>query len=90
MERVGAYVKLRPRGPGGWRVEGTTLRLWLDTDGFERGDVSLPPGRVFLATPAWGAVLSRDKGILTIKQRRCGARRQRPRRAPFRVGPPGP
>jgi hypothetical protein len=68
---VGSYVKLKTLGDGEWRMDGATLRCRIDISGFERGDVSLPAGPLFLGIPAWGAVLSRDKGIATIKARRC-------------------
>ena len=35
-----------------------------------RGDVSLPPGKLFINVPVWGRVVSRTKGTLTVKQRR--------------------
>ena len=68
---VGSYVKLKTLGDGEWRMDGSTLRCRIDISGFERGDVSLPVGPLFLGIPCWGAVLSRDKGIATIKARRC-------------------
>ena len=55
---------------GAWVVDGNTLRFNVEIDGFERGDVSLPAGKLFCAVPVWGDILSKDKGILTIKQRR--------------------
>ena len=67
---VGSYVKLTTVGDGQWRMDGATLRCRVDISGFERGDVSLPAGPLFLGIPAWGALLSRDKGIATIKARR--------------------
>ena len=35
-----------------------------------RGDVSLPPGKLYINVPVWGRVVSRTKGTLTVKQRR--------------------
>ncbi|CAM9180034.1 unnamed protein product [Hapterophycus canaliculatus] len=61
--------------PGRWNVgsaEGRnrhTCRFWVETDGFARGDVTIPAGKLYFAVPAWGGKLSR-KGIVTVRQRR--------------------
>ena len=47
---------------GEWQQQGSTLSFHFETPGFERGDVSLPPGRVYVNVPVWGSLLSRDKG----------------------------
>ncbi|CAN0227833.1 unnamed protein product [Ectocarpus sp. 4 AP-2014] len=46
-----------------------TCRFWVETDGFGRGDVTIPAGRIYFAVPAWGGKLSR-KGLVTVRQRR--------------------
>lgn len=47
---------------GEWQQQGSTLSFHFETPGFERGDVSLPPGRVYVNVPVWGSLLSKDKG----------------------------
>mmetsp|Transcript_4981 Transcript_4981/g.12895 ORF Transcript_4981/g.12895 Transcript_4981/m.12895 type:complete len:251 (+) Transcript_4981:176-928(+) len=66
---VAAFIKLEV-GPGEWRVEGGTLRFWLTIGELSRGDITLPAGRLYFSAPVWGGVVSRNKGIITIRARR--------------------
>ncbi|KAA8496090.1 hypothetical protein FVE85_2245 [Porphyridium purpureum] len=54
-----------------WRVPNDTMQMVISTTGFERGDLVLPRGKLFLSTALFlqGAVLGK-RGNLTIKQRR--------------------
>ncbi|CAN0484697.1 unnamed protein product [Scytosiphon promiscuus] len=54
---------------GGLNVISDTCRFWVETDGFARGDVTIPAGKLFFAVPAWGGQLSR-KGLVTVRQKR--------------------
>lgn len=57
------------KSSGSLRVIADTCRFWVETNGFARGDVSIPPGKIYFAVPAWGCRLSR-KGLVTVRQRR--------------------
>ncbi|CAN0484258.1 unnamed protein product, partial [Discosporangium mesarthrocarpum] len=48
-----------------------TCRFWVEVGGpgFSRGDVSIPPGKLYFSVPAWGGMLSR-RGIVTVRQKR--------------------
>jgi len=66
---VGTYVKLGVDS-GTWNIQGDTLRLNLQISGFERGDISLPSGKLYFKTYAWGNMISQNKGRLLVLQRR--------------------
>ncbi|KAG5189510.1 hypothetical protein JKP88DRAFT_301476 [Tribonema minus] len=68
-----------------WSVEGargtgslqqSTLRFSLQTSGAARGDVSIPAGPIYCSVPAWGARLSRSRGMVTVRQKRWGIREE--------------
>eukprot|EP00241_Pyramimonas_parkeae_P019858 CAMPEP_0114292512 /NCGR_PEP_ID=MMETSP0059-20121206/9103_1 /TAXON_ID=36894 /ORGANISM="Pyramimonas parkeae, Strain CCMP726" /LENGTH=157 /DNA_ID=CAMNT_0001414169 /DNA_START=395 /DNA_END=868 /DNA_ORIENTATION=- len=73
---VGAYVQMKTTATGTWSMQRDTLSFNVEVSGFQRGDVSIPPGKMFFSVPAWGSVLSRDKGIITINQRRFFVRQE--------------
>eukprot|EP00242_Pyramimonas_sp_CCMP2087_P007105 CAMPEP_0198199816 /NCGR_PEP_ID=MMETSP1445-20131203/2970_1 /TAXON_ID=36898 /ORGANISM="Pyramimonas sp., Strain CCMP2087" /LENGTH=335 /DNA_ID=CAMNT_0043869717 /DNA_START=143 /DNA_END=1150 /DNA_ORIENTATION=+ len=72
---VGAYIKLE-LGEGTWNVDGDTLRFNLQISGFQRGDISLPEGKLYFKNYAWGNTMSQTKGKLLLMQRRALIRRE--------------
>uniref|UniRef100_A0A7S0N3P3 Uncharacterized protein n=1 Tax=Pyramimonas obovata TaxID=1411642 RepID=A0A7S0N3P3_9CHLO len=72
---VGAYIRLKLL-EGTWNVDGDTLRFNLQISGFERGDISLPEGKLYFRTYVWGNMLSQTKGKLLLMQRRALVRRE--------------
>lgn len=79
--RLGAFLPWSAKDRGSWEVDGPvtggTLRLLLPMGALVRGDLSLPEGDLYVAIPAWGRVLSRDKGVVTVLQQRWVVRRER-------------
>eukprot|EP00899_Mesostigma_viride_P014994 jgi/Mesvir1/23496/Mv22338-RA.1 len=85
--KVGAYADLS-LSDGQWAMDGETLRFWVELKSpLERKDVTLPSGKLYFAVPAWGGQLSRDKGILSIKQRRFVVRLESRMVGRFRAQP---
>jgi len=73
---VGSFVQFDLE-PGTWSVEGTTLRFNLESPtGVSRGDVSLPPGKLYFKTQCWGKVMSSSRGALLLLQRRAVVRQE--------------
>mmetsp|Transcript_62451 Transcript_62451/g.103890 ORF Transcript_62451/g.103890 Transcript_62451/m.103890 type:complete len:213 (-) Transcript_62451:95-733(-) len=59
-------------GSGGWYLEGENkVQFWLSHAGLARDDVTLQPGKLWFAAPAWGQQLSK-RGNLLIKQSKLG------------------
>ena len=74
---VGAYARFIV-SDGQWWLDEGTLRLRLQTEGLSRGDITLPSGGLDLCTPVLGpALLSKNKGMVTILQRRWWVRLER-------------
>lgn len=65
----GSNLRRRKPAASGLNVISDTCRFWVETDGFARGDVTIPAGKLFFAVPAWGGQLSR-KGLVTVRQKR--------------------
>jgi hypothetical protein len=65
---------VEPLSKGSGTTQQATLRFVLSTGGAVRGDISIPEGQLYFATPTWGAKLSRKKGMITVRQKRWGFR----------------
>ena len=78
--RAGKFLDF-PLKPGRWRVVGTypeqRLQLWIETDGYVRGDNVLPPGPLYLSTNVFGRQPSSKPGVMTIEATRLLVRRER-------------
>mmetsp|Transcript_71151 Transcript_71151/g.134044 ORF Transcript_71151/g.134044 Transcript_71151/m.134044 type:complete len:206 (-) Transcript_71151:188-805(-) len=70
--KVRNFPRLRVE-PGGWRRVGPVAEgslRWFATlpDGLDFGSIQLPPGEcLYFATPAWGSLLSRRGGVVTVR-----------------------
>merc|ERR1712086_266877 len=66
---VGMYLDMGVRD-GTWRLEDKgILRFDIEIDGFERGDVSLPPGSLYFNCEAVGKELRvTSNNVVTIQQ----------------------
>uniref|UniRef100_A0A7S2X7L6 Uncharacterized protein n=1 Tax=Lotharella oceanica TaxID=641309 RepID=A0A7S2X7L6_9EUKA len=76
--RIGLYLDMGIHG-GEWHIEGDALKFWLEIDGFERFDVSLPKGKLYFACNLWGVVLGNQankNNRLTIQARRFFVREE--------------
>uniref|UniRef100_A0A7S4DI47 Uncharacterized protein n=2 Tax=Lotharella globosa TaxID=91324 RepID=A0A7S4DI47_9EUKA len=77
--RIGPYLDMGVH-KGRWVVsEDDVLRFWLEIDGFERFDVSLPKGKLFFACNLWGLLLGNKStnNILTIVAKRFFVRKEK-------------
>mmetsp|Transcript_28639 Transcript_28639/g.46025 ORF Transcript_28639/g.46025 Transcript_28639/m.46025 type:complete len:268 (-) Transcript_28639:182-985(-) len=64
--RIGPYLSMGI-GEGNWRKVGNLLKFWIEIEGFEKFDVSLPKGKLHFTTNAWGNVLRQKGNVLTIR-----------------------
>eukprot|EP00873_Tetraselmis_striata_P002244 jgi/Tetstr1/422508/TSEL_001270.t1 len=72
---VGAFVPMRLEG-GSWSLDGDTLRFNVSVSGMSKGDISLPEGKLYFKTLAWGSSISSSKGKLLLLARRFVIRRE--------------
>mmetsp|Transcript_9018 Transcript_9018/g.14648 ORF Transcript_9018/g.14648 Transcript_9018/m.14648 type:complete len:109 (-) Transcript_9018:133-459(-) len=63
-------------GEGNWRKVGNLLKFWIEIEGFEKFDVSLPKGKLHFTTNAWGNVLRQKGNVLTIRATRFLVRKE--------------
>ena len=72
---IGAFANMQLR-PGTWSLDEDTLRLNLGISGIEKGDITLPEGKLYFKTLAWGDMVSSNRGRLLLKQRRALVRQE--------------
>ena len=76
----GAFLDF-PVSAGRWRVVGAfpeqRLQLWIETEGYARGDNALPPGPLYLSTNVFGRQPSKKPGVMSIEATRLLVRRER-------------